>query len=31
VARSFVSSTAGRQVWLLQPPEDLCIPLLINQ
>jgi ribonuclease HI len=31
VARSFVSSTTGRQVWLLQPPEGFCIPLLINE
>jgi ribonuclease HI len=31
VARSFVSVSTGRQVWLLQPPAGLCIPVLINQ
>jgi hypothetical protein len=31
VARSFISSTVGRQVWLLQPPVGLCIPLIIEQ
>jgi hypothetical protein len=30
VARSFVSVSTGRQVWLLQPPAGLCIPVLIN-
>jgi ribonuclease HI len=31
VTRSFVSVNTGRQVWLLQPPAGLCIPILINQ
>jgi ribonuclease HI len=32
LARSFVSLSLGRRVWLLQPPEHLCIPrnLLID-
>jgi hypothetical protein len=31
VARSFISNSAGRQVWLLQPPVGSCIPMIINQ
>jgi hypothetical protein len=31
VARSFVSVNLGRQVWLLEPPAELCMPLFINQ
>jgi hypothetical protein len=31
VVHSFVSSTSGRHVWLLQPPEGFCIPFLINE
>jgi hypothetical protein len=31
VARSFVSVSTCRQVWLLQPPAGLCIPVLFNQ
>ena len=29
LARSAVSSSVGRQVWLLQPPDGLCIPMTI--
>jgi hypothetical protein len=31
VARSFISASSGRQVWLLDPPADLCIPMIIDQ
>jgi hypothetical protein len=31
VARSFVSVDSGRQVWLMEPPAEFCMPLNINQ
>jgi hypothetical protein len=30
LARSSVNQDAGRRVWLLEPPENLCIPLVVN-
>jgi hypothetical protein len=29
VSRRAVSSSLGRQLWLLQPPDGLCIPMTI--
>ena len=30
LARSVVLDDPGRQVWLVEPPEGLCIPLSVN-
>jgi hypothetical protein len=30
LARSSVNQEVGRRLWLLDPPENLCIPLVVN-